>query len=53
MNLVLLDAFHAGEAWTKERRPQAEAMLDGRLKSLSAWLGEQATIWRTASPPAT
>jgi glutathione S-transferase len=41
MNLVLLDAFHAGEAWTKERRPQAEAMLDGRLKSLSAWLGER------------
>ncbi len=27
-NLVQLDAFHAGEAWTKERRPQAEAMLD-------------------------
>jgi glutathione S-transferase len=40
-NLVHLDAFHAGEAWTKERRPQAEAMLDGRLKSLAAWLGER------------
>jgi glutathione S-transferase len=41
MNLVLLDAFHAGEAWTQERRPQAEAMLDERLKSLSAWLGDR------------
>ena len=38
MNLVHLDAFHAGEAWTVERRPQAEAMLTGRLTSLSAWL---------------
>ena len=38
MNLVHLDAFHAGEAWTVERRPQAEAMLAGRLASLSAWL---------------
>src|SRR6516162_7400754 len=38
MNLVLLDAFHAGEAWTVERRPQAEAILAGRLTSLDAWL---------------
>ena len=37
-NLVHLDAFHAGEAWTKERRPQAEAMLTGRLAALGAWL---------------
>lgn len=37
-NLVHLDVFHAGEAWTKERRPQAEAMLNGRLAALSAWL---------------
>ncbi len=37
-NLVHLDAFHAGEAWTKERRPQAEAMLDQRLAALGAWL---------------
>jgi glutathione S-transferase len=38
-NYVHLDAFHAGEAWTKERRPQVEAMMNGRLASLSAWLG--------------
>lgn len=37
-NLVHLDVFHAGEAWTKERRPQAEAMLEGRLAALGAWL---------------
>jgi glutathione S-transferase len=40
-NLVQLDVFHAGEAWTKERRPQAEAMLCKRLAALSAWLGER------------
>jgi glutathione S-transferase len=40
-NYVHLDAFHAGEAWTKERRPQAEAMMNGRLASLSAWLGDK------------
>jgi len=38
-NLVHLDAFPAGEAWTQERRPQAEAMLNQRLAALSAWLG--------------
>ncbi len=37
-NLTHLDAFHAGEAWTVERRPQAEAMIKGRLASLDAWL---------------
>jgi len=37
--LIELDAFPAGEAWTKERRPQAEAMLDRRLAALGAWLG--------------
>jgi len=37
-NLVQLDVFHAGEAWTVERRPQAEAMLKSRLTSLDAWL---------------
>jgi glutathione S-transferase len=37
-NLVQLDAFHAGEAWTRERRPQVEAMLHQRLAALSAWL---------------
>lgn len=40
-NLVLLDVFHAGEAWTNERRPQAEAMLRERLAALSEWLGEK------------
>ena len=38
-NLVLLDIFHAGEAWTVERRPQAEAMLDKKLAALAAALG--------------
>ena len=37
-NLVHLDVFHAGEAWTKERRPQARAMLDKRLAALTDWL---------------
>ena len=37
-NLIQIDAFHAGEAWTKERRPQVEAMLYQRLAALSAWL---------------
>lgn len=40
-NLVHLDAFHAGEAWTVERRPQAQAALDARLAALSDWLGEK------------
>ena len=43
-NLVHLDAFHAGEAWTVERRPQAEAILERRLKSLAAWLGDKAWL---------
>ena len=38
-NLVHLDVFHAGEAWTKQRRPQAEAMLNKRLTALADWLG--------------
>jgi glutathione S-transferase len=37
-NLVQLDAFHAGEAWAKERRPQVEALLYKRLQSLADWL---------------
>lgn len=37
-NLVQLDVFHAGEAWTVERRPQAEAALNNRLSALSTWL---------------
>ncbi len=40
-NLVHLDVFHAGEAWTKERRPQAEAMVGQRLAALGAWLGDK------------
>jgi glutathione S-transferase len=40
-NLVHLEVFHAGEAWTLERRPQAAAMLDGRLAGLAAWLGDR------------
>ena len=40
-NFVSLDTFHAGEAWIVERRPQAQAMLDGRLAALSAWLGDK------------
>ncbi len=39
--LVHLDAFHAGEAWTVERRPQVEAMLTRRLEALAAWLGDR------------
>jgi glutathione S-transferase len=40
-DLVLLDVFHAGEAWTKERRPQAEAALMPRLAALADWLGDK------------
>ena len=40
-NLVSIDSFHAGEAWTKERRPQVEEMLNKRLGSLAAWLGDK------------
>ncbi|MDP3855375.1 glutathione S-transferase family protein [Phenylobacterium sp.] len=39
--LVQLDSFYAGQAWTTERRPQAQASLDLRLASLSAWLGDK------------
>jgi glutathione S-transferase len=38
LNFVSLDVFYAGEAWAKERRPSAEALLDARLTSLAAWL---------------
>ena len=40
-NVVHLDAFHAGEAWTVERRPQVEAMLERRLAALSVSLGDK------------
>jgi hypothetical protein len=38
-NVALLDAFYAGEAWTKEFRPKAEALLEKRLIALADWLG--------------
>jgi glutathione S-transferase len=37
-NLVAIDVFHAGGAWTKERRPQVEAMLNRRLEALATCL---------------
>ncbi len=39
--LAQIDIFHAGEAWTKERRPQVVAMVEKRLAALSAWLGDK------------
>ena len=40
-NLVELNIFHADEAWTIERRPQVEAMLDKRLAALAQQLGDK------------
>jgi glutathione S-transferase len=40
-NVALLDVFYAGEAWTKEFRPKAEALLEKRLTALAGWLGGQ------------
>jgi glutathione S-transferase len=40
-NLVNLDSFYAGEPWIEGRRPSAQARLDSRLASLSAWLGDK------------
>jgi glutathione S-transferase len=37
-NLAELSVFHAGEAWTVERRPAVEAMARRRLGDLDAWL---------------
>ncbi len=39
--LGAIDLFHAGEAWTKERRPQVIADLKQRLQQLSEWLGDK------------
>lgn len=36
--LVELTVFHAGEAWTEQRRPMLEEMVKLRLGSLEAWL---------------
>jgi len=39
--LAVIDLFHAKEAWTKERRPQAEAFVRDRLAMLASALGEK------------
>jgi glutathione S-transferase len=39
--LPTIDIFHAGEAWTKERRPQVIEMIERRLDRLSEWLGNK------------
>ena len=39
--LAGIDLFHAGEAWTAERRPQVESQLRKRLGELQAALGER------------
>lgn len=39
--LASIDFFHAGKAWAKERRPEAEAFARQRLASLTAVLGEK------------
>lgn len=41
LELAIIDLFHAKEAWTKERRPQVEALLRDRLAMLEAALGER------------
>lgn len=39
--LGAIDIFHAGEPWTKERRPQVIKDLTQRLQQLSDWLGDK------------
>ena len=41
MQLVQIDIFHKGEAWTRERRPQVEAFLRLRLGQLANALGDK------------
>ena len=41
MQLPLIDIFHAGEAWTVERRPQVVEMIGRRLDRLADWLGDK------------
>jgi glutathione S-transferase len=36
--LASIDIFHAGEAWTEQRRPQVETMIRKRLAELATWL---------------
>ena len=40
-SIAEIDLFHAGEAWTKERRPQLVARAKQRLGDLEAALGDQ------------
>ena len=42
--LPTIDIFHAGEAWTLERRPQVIEMIEKRLDRLSAWLGDKSWL---------
>ncbi|QIL01724.1 glutathione S-transferase family protein [Sphingomonas sinipercae] len=39
--LPIIDIFHRGEEWTKERRPQVVEMIGRRLDRLSDWLGDK------------
>jgi glutathione S-transferase len=39
--LAEIDFFHAGEAWTKERRPQVLELATKRLEQLAAYLGDR------------
>jgi len=36
-----IDFFHAGEAWTVERKPQLRAMVEGRFADLARALGDR------------
>lgn len=38
--LIAIDIFNRGQAWTKERRPQVIERIDGRLGHLSGVLGD-------------
>ena len=40
-NLAAIDLFFAGEEWAIQRRPGAEAMVQGRLAALAAALGDR------------
>lgn len=40
-NRLTWDGPQAGEAWAKEQCGKADAMIDGRLASLAAWLGDK------------
>jgi glutathione S-transferase len=41
MQLVRLDVFQSGEAWTKEARPSTVAFIEGRLTRVTEALGDQ------------